>query len=232
LDDGKRSGTARGFEFHDKDCLPMSQLYVFWEVDVQKDFMLPGGKLYVPGAEKLIPNVRRLVEAAMATKTLLISSACAHSENDPEFQAFPAHCIKGTDGARLIPEGTANNFTLIPNDTSFQLPADIVDSPQVIIEKQVLDVFSNPHTSSLVERIGPDAQYIVFGVVTEYCVQCASQGLLDRGRKVFIVRDAIETLDPKEGRRTIENLRLAGGVLVDTDEAVGFVLNDPPAARR
>ena len=34
---------------------------VLWEVDTQQDFMLPGGKLYVPGAEKIIPNIDRLV---------------------------------------------------------------------------------------------------------------------------------------------------------------------------
>ena len=32
---------------------------IFWEVDAQADFMLPGGKLYVPGAEKLLPNIRK-----------------------------------------------------------------------------------------------------------------------------------------------------------------------------
>ena len=37
---------------------------VFWEVDLQEDFMLPGGKLYVPGSEKIIPNIRRLVDEA------------------------------------------------------------------------------------------------------------------------------------------------------------------------
>jgi nicotinamidase-related amidase len=30
----------------------VSRNFIFWEVDVQADFMLPGGKLYVPGAEK------------------------------------------------------------------------------------------------------------------------------------------------------------------------------------
>ena len=33
---------------------------IFWEVDVQADFMLPGGKLYVPGAEKIRDQVRAL----------------------------------------------------------------------------------------------------------------------------------------------------------------------------
>ena len=37
-----------------------SRDYIFWEVDVQADFMLPGGKLYVSGAEKILPNIRKL----------------------------------------------------------------------------------------------------------------------------------------------------------------------------
>lgn len=204
----------------------MARRVVFWEVDVQKDFMLPGGKLYVPGAEKIIPNIRRLVEAAESCGTLLISSACAHSENDPEFKVFPAHCIKGTDGAKLIPEGLAKQSQTIPTDPSFKIPANILDSPQIVIEKQVLDVFSNPHTSELVERLGPETEYIVFGVVTEYCVQCASKGLLDRGRNVSVVRDAIETLDAKKGRSTIDDLQVRGARLIDTSEAVGIVLHN------
>lgn len=201
----------------------MPKRIVFWEVDVQTDFMLPGGKLYVPGAEKIIPNIRRLVEAAESTGALLVSSACAHSENDPEFRVFPPHCIKGTDGARVIPEGMKKAFQTIPTDAAFKLPAHILDSPQIVIEKQVLDVFSNPYSSELVEHLGPNAEYVVFGVVTEYCVKCASKGLLNRGRKVSIVRDAIETLDATEGRRTIDDLQLRGAQLIDTSEAVGIV---------
>lgn len=185
--------------------------------------MLPGGKLYVPGAEKIIPNIHRLVEGAGSSGTLLVSSACAHTENDPEFQTFPPHCIKGTTGARIIGEGMAKRFSTIPNDSSFRLPATILESPQIVIEKQMLDVFSNPHTSSLVERIGPDAEYVVFGVVTEYCVRLASQGLRERGRKVFIVRDAIETLDLTEGGRTLEALKSAGAHLIGTAEALALV---------
>jgi nicotinamidase/pyrazinamidase len=201
----------------------MPKRLIFWEVDAQEDFMLPGGRLYVPGAEKIIPNIQRLVETAVSNGTLLISSACAHSENDPEFRTFPPHCIKGTPGARIIPEGMAGKFSTIPNDPFFPLPAEALHSPQIVIEKQMLDVFSNPHTSTLVERIGPGAEYVVFGVVTEYCVRCASQGLLDRGRKVLIVRDAIETLSIEEGRHALEGLESVGAGLIDTTEALALV---------
>ena len=70
--------------------------------------MLPGGKLYVPGAEKIIPNIRRLVDEARAGRVFLVSSGDAHAPDDPEFKVFPPHCVKGTPRApRLFPIGLA-----------------------------------------------------------------------------------------------------------------------------
>jgi len=199
---------------------PVARKIVFWEVDAQADFMLPGGKLYVPGAEKIIPNIQRLVYAATEAGVFLVSSGDAHPENDPEFQRFPPHCLRGTPGARIIPEGLAENFIAIPNDSSRKPTQDVFGHPQVVLEKQTLDVFDNPHTSELVEQLGSDAEYVVFGVVTEYCVRCAAKGLLDRGRKVSIVKDAIETLNPENGRRALDELQAAGARLITTDEAL------------
>ena len=196
---------------------------VFWEVDAQKDFMLPGGKLYVPGAEKIIPNIERLVEAAQEAGVFLVSSACAHAENDPEFQSFPLHCIRGTEGARVIAEGLTADCVTIPNQASFILPADLFTHKQVTIEKQELDVFSNPHANQIVKQLGAEAEFVVFGVVTEYCVHFAAKGLLDRGRKVLVVEDAIETLKAEESQRALGELREMGARLITTDEAVGML---------
>ena len=197
---------------------------IFWEVDVQADFMLPGGKLYVPGAEKIIPNVERLVQAARENGIFLVSSGDAHASGDPEFNLFPPHCVKGTPGARILPEGLMQKHLTIPNAAPFALPANVFDYPQIVLEKQTLDVFDNPKASELVRRIGDargrDAEYVVFGVVTEYCVRCAAKGLLERGCRVAVVEDAIETLKPEEGRRTLDELTRLGARLIITDEAV------------
>ena len=202
----------------------LSRKFVLWEVDVQADFMLPGGKLYVPGAEKIIPNIKRLVDVAREGRALLISSTCSHTPDDPEFQTFPPHCLRGTPGARIVPEGLAEDVSTIPTNAAFKLPPDLFNHQQIVIEKQMLDVFSNPNTNAIVEKLPRDAEFIVFGVVTEYCVGLAAKGLLDRGRKVAIVTDAIETLKADEGHRTVSNLTALGARLTTTSEALAAIV--------
>ena len=194
---------------------------VFWEVDTQADFMLPGGKLYVPGAEKRIANMRRLVDLARTDdKVFLISSADQHTPNDPEFARFPPHCVKGTNGAEILPELKAPKITPIPNDKNFSIPPNLNEFQQVVLEKQTLDVFDNPNTEKILQRFPGNEEFVVFGVVTEFCVRLAAKGLLDRGRRVAIVTDAIETLDAKEGQRTLDELATRGARLITTNQAL------------
>jgi nicotinamidase/pyrazinamidase len=201
---------------------------IFWEVDAQVDFTLPGGKLYVPGAEKIISNIKRLVDRAPEGGILLVASADAHLPDDPEFKLFPAHCVKGTPGAQIIPQGLLVKRLIIPNDASFALPQDLSEYEQIVLEKQTLDVFNNPKAGELVQSLGPNVEYVVFGVVTEYCVRCAAKGLLERGRKVTIVRDAIETLKAEEGSRALEELEALGARLISTEQAVSMVAAPAP----
>jgi nicotinamidase/pyrazinamidase len=215
-----------------KECLPhlatletgmQSRDYIFWEVDVQADFMLPGGKLYVPGAEKLLPNIRKLTDAARRGQVFLVSHGCFHPANDPEFQQFPPHCLKGTPGAELIPEALADTYVRVENSPAASLPANLSKYQQIILEKQTLDIFETRLASSLVERLGTTPEFVVFGVVTEYCVNCAVRGLLQRKRRVAVVRDAIETLAADAGSKTVAELQSLGATLVTTDEILARV---------
>jgi nicotinamidase/pyrazinamidase len=200
-----------------------SKSVVFWEVDAQRDFILPGGALYVPGAEKILPNLKRLVDAAREGRVFLVSSACQHAPDDPEFKTFGPHCIRNTLGAEIVSEGLTTDFVRVPNSPQFKWPQDWHAHQQVIFEKQMLDVFTNPHASALVDKLDPDAQFVVFGVVTEFCVNQAAKGLLQRGRKVFVVKDAIETLDPAQGQPALDELAAAGAKFITTDEALALV---------
>ena len=202
----------------------VSRRVIFWEVDTQVDFMLPGGKLYVPGAEKLLPEVSRLTDAARRGEVFLVSDACVHLPDDPEFQRFPPHCLRGTPGAAIVPEALAGKFFTIPNREGAKVPTDFSKVQQVVLEKQTLDVFDNPNTEIVLQRLkkftDADAEFFVFGVVTEYCVRCAAKGLLERGRRVSLVRDAIATLKSEDGDKALAELAAMGARMITTDEAL------------
>lgn len=200
-----------------------SRNVVFWEVDTQADFMLPGGKLYVPGTERLLPNIRRLTDAARQGRVFLVSHGCYHTKDDPEFQTFPPHCIKGTAGSAFVPEALTDKVVTVPNEFTAELPRDLSPYQQILLEKQTLDIFESRHAGKLVERFGDDVEFVVFGVVTEYCVRLAAKGLLDRGRRVSVVQDAIETLKAEDGQRTVTELQALGARFVTTAEALALL---------
>ena len=204
----------------------LSRHYIFWEVDVQADFMLPGGKLYVPGAEKLLTNIRKLTDAARRGDVFLVSHGCFHIPDDPEFTQFPPHCIKGTPGADFVPEALTAKVARVENLRSAKLPDDLTPYQQILLEKQTLDIFETLHVDELVERLGTDAEFVVFGVVTEYCVGFAIKGLLQRKRRVAVVRDAIETLASDVGQQSIAEFERLGARIVTTDEILQAVAED------
>ena len=181
--------------------------------DTQIDFMVPAGALYVPGAERLIPTLARIFEGARERGIPVISSVDAHSENDPEFADWPAHCVARTLGQQKVPATLVNGRIVVPNRRGIELPKD---APQVIVEKQTLDVFSNPNFKKLLD-LHPDDECAVVGVATDYCVRCAIEGLLNGGRKVRIVTDAIRPIDAAAGEKLLAGFAARGAKLTTSD---------------
>lgn len=188
---------------------------VFFDIDTQNDFMLPAGALYAPGAELILPVVARLNSFAAAQGIPLLSTTDAHAENDPEFQSWPAHCVRGTLGQQKPLETLLERRAALPSS-----PADVVLAPQVLIEKQHLDCFANANLPSLLARLGAE-RYVVYGVVTEYCVRFAVEGLLKTGKRIEVVTDAVRTLSPQDGAFTLATLAAGGAHLTTVDRVAG-----------
>jgi nicotinamidase/pyrazinamidase len=188
---------------------------VFFDVDTQLDFLYPAGALYVPGAERIVDNVARLNRYAAANDIPVISDMDAHSENDPEFRDWPAHCIAGTFG-QAKPQAT-----LLDRRAVLSSKAKLSEWPsgmqQLLLEKQSLDAFSNPQLPGFLQSLRAD-RFVVYGVVTEICVKCAVTGLLRTGKRVELVTDAVRHLNEDEAQQTMRNLEKAGGGLTTTAE--------------
>jgi nicotinamidase/pyrazinamidase len=190
---------------------------VFFDIDTQIDFLYPAGALYVPGAEKLVPQIVRLNRYAIANRIPLISTADAHTENDEEFRTWPAHCVAGTAGQAKPAATLHEGRTTVPCKGA----ADgRVDAPQFIVEKRRLDCFTNPNLPGLLNALGAE-RYVVYGVVTELCVRCAAMGLLERGGRVELVEDAIQSLSEDARLKMLSEFTAAGGALTTSARLIG-----------
>jgi nicotinamidase/pyrazinamidase len=195
---------------------------ILWDVDTQVDFVLPHGKLYVPGAEQTVPAMKLLVDAARAAGVVHVASADDHELTDAEISdrpdystTYPPHCLRGTRGARKIPETEQQDPVPM---TLERLPDRYLSGREFLLLKKSFDVFTNPNTDRLLEHLDPD-EIVLFGVATDVCNDAAIRGFLERGRKVMFVEDAARGLD--EGRvETCTTAWRGAGVEFTTAEQV------------
>src|SRR5690242_6582841 len=106
---------------------------LFWDVDTQGDFIHADGKLCVPGAERIVPQLRRLTDWAAGNGVLVIASVDAHQPGDPEFEIYPPHCIAGTKGQGKIPETRLPHALVLPSQR-VNIPKDLKAYQQLILE--------------------------------------------------------------------------------------------------
>ena len=191
---------------------------VFFDVDTQIDFLYPAGALYVPGAETIVDRIAALNRYAASHGIPVVSTADAHTENDPEFRDWPPHCVAGTAGQQKPAATLLEKRFVMPN-----VPCELAleGVVQVILEKQALDCFTNVNLPSLLERLAAD-QYVVYGVVTEICVKCAAFGLLKTGRRVALVTDAVRSLNEGESAKMLSEFTAAGGTLTTVKAVTGM----------
>ncbi len=202
---------------------------VLWDVDTQVDFMLPDGKLYVPGAEETIPAMARLVEAARDAGVVHVASADDHELTDPEISdepdfrnTYPPHCLRGTRGAQKI-SATEQDDPLPLSSVPFPpglIPGLVDGRREVLLLKKNFNVFTNPNTDPLLDALDPE-EIVVFGVATDVCDDAAIRGFLQRGRKVAFVEEAARGLDEARVASCTADWRKDGVQFLGVEEAVG-----------
>ena len=196
----------------------MKNKTVFVDIDTQFDFMDPGGSLYVPDAEKIISNIKKLFDYAKEHKIKILSSVDAHKINDPEFKIFPPHCVKDTPGNQKIEASTCKNRIVIENKKQEAIET-ILDYEQIIIEGQTFDVFDSINTDEIIRKLDV-SDYVVFGVATDYCIKAAVLGLIRRGYKASLVTDAIKAITKEGEKEALKEMRDAGVVFVSTQDVI------------
>ncbi len=195
---------------------------VFFDVDTQLDFLYPAGALAVPGAEHIVKRLAELTRFAAGNRIQIVSTADAHTEDDPEFKTWKPHCVAGTVGQQKASATLLAQPLVLSTapDALDNIRSGIHDTGQIVVEKQKLDCFTNAGIRPLLHILRAD-RYVVYGVVTELCVQCAAFGLLDTGAEVELVTDAIKSLSASDEREMVQRFQARRGRLTTVGAVTG-----------
>ncbi len=205
--------------------MDLPESVVFVEVDVQKDFCLPEGKLTVNPPEHVVRNMRLLARNA----PLLIGSVDTHSFDAWEFNTndnkgpngeeglWPPHCLKGTDGWTRMFASDRDRIQFVPADAAQVSFFDWADT--VFLEKEVYSLFANPFAKNVLtwaEQKQNTQTAVVYGVATDYCVKAAVLGLTGFGWDVIVADDAIRGVKPEGHYEAMKEMYDAGATFLPT----------------
>lgn len=196
---------------------------VFFDVDTQKDFMFKEGSLYVPNADKIIKNLKKLTDHAREKRIQIIGSVDRHFKTDPELKRnggpFPDHCMNGTEGQEKIEETKPLNPAFIENKKykKEELENLLRKKDEIFLEKQSYDVFTNQNTDIILKDV---ERAVVYGVAIEYCVDAVIKRLTKRDIDVYAVIDAMMPLKESEGEKKLQEWEDMGVHLINTEQAL------------
>lgn len=177
---------------------------LFWNVDTQYDFVMPEGKLYVQGAEKLNHTWKKITELAKEEEIRVVNTADWHLPDSPELSdspdfihTFPPHCMAGSSGAQYVEETRPDDPVIVKWERKYSIERElmpVMENRNFVLLKDRFDVFSgNPNALTVLDLIAPDT-VIVYGVTTNVCVDFAVKGLVEKVKNVLVVEDAIKEL--------------------------------------
>jgi nicotinamidase-related amidase len=159
-------------------------------IDMLNDFVT--GDLKCERAGCIIPNLKKLVEAARKHNIPVVYSNDAHFPQDAEVvQKWGKHAIKGTKGAEVIPQ-------LKPTGKDY------------VVEKRVYSGFYETGLDLLLRSLyrGEGVKTVILaGLHTNICVRHTAAGAFFRGYKITIARDGVEAFtqeDHEQGLKYLE----------------------------
>lgn len=187
---------------------------VFVDIDTQRDFLDPGGALYICDSGDILANLKRLTQFARARQVPVLATACAHNPADPELAIFPPHCMAGSAGQQRVAETACRDSVVL--DVDQRLAGEI--PIHLTLLKRELDVFSRADANELIRRYQHTRPtFVVYGVATDYCVGKAVEGLLSRQCQVAVVADAVRAIDQTAEAAILTEFARHGAMLTLTE---------------
>ena len=168
-------------------------------IDMLNDFVT--GKIAADRAERIVPTVDRLTDAAHEHDVPVVYANDAHRAEDFELDVWGEHAMRGTDGAAVIPE-----LDPAPDDHVF--------------EKRTYDAFYETGLDDHLRSIGVD-RVVLTGLHSNMCVRHASAGAFFRGYDVAVPEDGVDAFTEEDHQQGVEYLdEVYGAEITTADEVI------------
>jgi biuret amidohydrolase len=160
--------------------------------------------------KKIVPTVRRLIEAFRAAGLPIIHTRECHK---PDLSDLPkAKHLRGRPSMRIGDPGPMGRI-LIAGEPGADIVPELAARPgEIVLDKPGKGAFHATSLSSiLAER---KITHLVFaGVTTEVCVQTTMREANDRGFDCLLAEDATESYFPEFKKAAVEMIRAQGAIV-------------------
>lgn len=188
--------------------------YLLIDIDTQRDFLLAGGDACIRNHRRISASIRRVMAWARRENIQIISINGVYCNNNSSIKTND--CLDGTDGQKKIRYTLLSNRTTFPADDNDFVPVDLFQTHrQVILHKRCIDPFDEPKIERLLSEIQAD-EFILIGVGAEDAVKATALGLLQRGKSVRVVIDALGSHNVREAKLALRKMKTKGAKLIVT----------------
>ena len=184
-------------------------------VDMINEFCKPGGKMVLPGYERVVPPQKSVVAAARAAGMPIIWVADSHRaklRRDREWLKRTPHCVEDTWGTQIV-----EDHEVRPEDRT--------------VRKARYSAFFQTDLDLLL-RDNMITQLIVCGVVTNICVRSTVHDAFFLGYEVAVPHDACAGTGPREHESSLYDIATHFGTVCASADIVAALVEDAPLANQ
>jgi nicotinamidase-related amidase len=196
---------------------------VLIDINTQRDFLLAGGKACIRNHRRVLAHIRRVMAWARRRNIPVISTCDVYPNgNGNDDNSMIDYCLDGTEGQRKIHYTLLSDRISFPADGNTDLPRDMLRRyRQVILHKRCVDPFDEPRIDRLLSELRAN-EFIIIGTDVEGAVKATVLGLLQRGKKVTVVFDAVGSHDKREADMALRKMEAKGAKLIETKRLAGI----------
>jgi len=144
-------------------------------IDMLKDFIEEDAPLKVEGVKNIIDNINDVANTARNNDDLVIYICDRHRKEDSEFEIFPKHCVKGSEGSKIVERLN-------------------ISSEDIFIYKRRFSAFFGTDLDLTLREYDID-ELIVMGILTNICILYTVADAVQREYNVTVYSDCVISSD-------------------------------------